>query len=270
MALTPMGRRNRSLFALLLLLFAILGPSWAWLGLTRRLLVACAFLPQSSRADAAAVAGSNTVSGPPRVMQSQIKFPDFIRMEGPTGDFSINIPTAWRAEFENIPGRLVYAVENAAGFNSATLQVARLELSKLLAAAGTAPSKSKTSDWQDVVVANITEATVAQILMAVAQQGLSTEPLDSFAKTIVLNTEIEAPEPNADASSLLWQAKAVVDDFRGSRIISGRALLRQGVVVFAVATGSERFGAVSSTISTSGFGWEYNNRLVGSLRLRRR
>ena len=240
-------------------------------GLTRRLLVASAFLPQPSRADASAAVGSNKVLGPPRVMQSQIKFPDFIRMEGPTGDFSINIPTAWRAEFENIPGRLVYAVENAAGFNSATLQVARLELSKLLGAAGTAaPSKSKTSDWRDVVVANITEATVAQILMAVAQQGLSTEPLDSFAKTIVLNTEIEAPEPNADASSLLWQAKAVVDDFRGSRIISGRALLRQGVVVFAVATGSERFGAASSTVSTSGFGWEYNNRLVGSLRLRRR
>ncbi|CAE7219784.1 ypfD [Symbiodinium pilosum] len=205
--------------------------------------------------------GPSKVPGAPRVMQSQITYPEFIRMEGPTGDFSINIPTRWRAQFDDAPGRLVYAVENNAGFNSATLQVARISLSRLSISAGSTPADSQTSDWRQVVRGNITEADVAQALMLLAQQGLSTAR-ESSAETSVIDTEIEAPEAGADATSLLWSARSAVQDFRESRIISGRALLRQGIVVFAVSTGSERFGAVSGSISSSGFGWEFNNRLV--------
>ncbi|CAE7322521.1 unnamed protein product [Symbiodinium natans] len=258
----PASRRLSSWLPLVLpvLLVLLTSSSSAWLGVGRRLLFASVLLPGPARADAP-VGGYDR--GAPRVMQPQVRYPEFIRMEGPTGDFSINIPTAWRAEFENNPGRLIYAVENTAGFNSATLQVARLSLSSFVPDAN-----SKTSNWRDAL-GNTTEANIAQALMVVAQQGLSSER-EGYAKTTVLETEIEAPEPNADATSLLWRAKAAVEDFRQSRIISGRALLRQGVVVFAVATGSERFGAVSGTISPSGFGWEFNNRLVGSLRLRRR
>ena len=258
---------NRRSWAGLILAAFALSRSCAWLGVGRRLLLASALVPTASMADSK-LPGPSKVPGAPRVMQSQITYPEFIRMEGPTGDFSINIPTRWRAQFDDAPGRLVYAVENNAGFNSATLQVARISLSRLSISAGSTPADSQTSDWRQVVRGNITEADVAQALMLLAQQGLSTAR-ESSAETSVIDTEIEAPEAGADATSLLWSARSAVQDFRESRIISGRALLRQGIVVFAVSTGSERFGAVSGSISSSGFGWEFNNRLVRSLRLRR-
>ncbi|CAK9064642.1 unnamed protein product [Durusdinium trenchii] len=264
----PEKGMSRKIRSGLLLLALVTSGSRAWLGLGRlgrRWVVASMLVPGASIAES--LEGSSKVPGAPRVMQSQIRYPEFVRMDGPSGDFSINIPTAWRAQFDDAPGRLIWAVENNAGFNSATLQVARISLSNLLANAGLKSlGDDQLSDWRKVVS---TEADLAQALMVLAQQGLSTERVSSYANTTVIQTEIEEPEVAAEASSFLWRARAAVEDFRGSRIVSGRALLRRGIVVFAVATGSERFGAVSGSISSSGFGWEYNNRLVGSLRLKR-
>lgn len=111
----------------------------AWLG-GRRLLAASLLMPAPAMAE--------TPSGP-RVMQSLIKYPEFIRMEGPTGDFSIFIPSNWRVTFDDAPGRLILASENNAGYTAATLQVARLPLSGLLSASGfKAPADS--SDWRQV------------------------------------------------------------------------------------------------------------------------
>lgn len=116
----------------------------------------------------------------------------------------------------------------------------------------------------------VAQAALAQALMVLAQRGLGT---DGYAKTTVarrrtcraygsigvkswqvVQAEIEAPEEGATGTSLLWQAKAPVEDFRQSRIVSGRALLRRGVVVLAIATGSERLGAISGSVSGSGQG----------------
>ena len=245
-----------------LLLLALSSCSCAWLGRRMAVLVPVTTLAEIAHAD------SGKAPGRPPVTMMQL-YPEFIRMEGPTGDFSINIPTGWRTEFDNSPGRLVTACETNGGFNSATLQVARISLSSLLGSAGVeVPADAETSNWKEVT-GKVSESNLAQALMRVAQRGLTDEPVEDYANTSVVETEIEAPEPNRDATSFLWRAKMAVQDFRQPRIVSGRALLRRGRVVLAVANGSERFGAVSSAISASGTGWEFNNRLVGSLRLRR-
>ena len=253
-----------------LLLVLMTGQSCAWLEVCRRWLALSVLVPGLSMAEMSYAEGSSKVPGRPPVLQSQILYPEFIRMEGPTGDFSINIPTGWRVEFDNSPGRLITACESNAGFNSATLQVARISLANLLRSEGLEPpGDDQTSNWKDVTSSKVSEKDLAQTLMRLAQRGLSDGKVDEFAKISEVETEIEASEGNVDATSFLWRAKAAVQDFRQQRIISGRALLRRGIIVFAVVNGSERFGAVSSTVSARGTGWEFNNRLVGSLRLRR-
>lgn len=173
------------------------------------------------------------------------------RLQSPTNDFSIMVPTTWRTQTDSYPGRLIWSGEpgQQGDKNFAFLQAARLPLPALMKSAKFMPREidSTCSKWEEVALGDVKPATIAKWMMLALQKSIQVQVGRAFdLDTEISDAEIKLGGTASSGSELFWHAVVTLpigeSDTMGlankvsqKRAVSGKALLRSGVVVFAVA-----------------------------------
>lgn len=203
------------------------------------------------------------------------------RVDGRTGDFSIQLPVTWQKEFDSYAGRLIMSVDpeelkklqQNQPNEMVTLRCARLTLPALLRSAQYMPRQGddQRSDWKEVALGDVTGASIAEWLMRAGQQALATSVGMELPQVDIKVVDFQITE-GKDQSILSWHATSQVqvssvraigqepDQVQGlggkslvplSQALTqpppqgdvpplstfGQAILRKGVVTFAVAQG---------------------------------
>jgi len=190
-------------------------------------------------------------------------------VQSPTKDFVIRTPVSWTTEVDNYPGRLVFSTERPApGGNFTFLQVSKFNLPALYRSANALlPDAYKTSSkWEELAVGSTTPEVLAKWLFDAQQKSIQAQVGRKFVLNVdVVDVRLKPGGGASSGSELLWHASVSIPPgglagggamegsggrllslndqaaSRGNelppRMVSGKALLRGGTVIFVVMDG---------------------------------
>lgn len=217
-------------------------------------------------------------------------------VQSPTKDFVIRTPVAWTTSLDNYAGRLVFSTERPdAKGNFTFLQVSKLNLPALFRSANAVlPDTYKASSrWEELAVGGTTPEILAKWMLDAQQKSVQAQSGRSFVRNVdVMDVQLKTGGGAGSGSELSWHALVTIPPgglagggaMEGSggrlvsltdqpantgtdlppRMVSGKALLRGGVVVFAVTDGPKtRYEADYGGLS----GAQYFDGIVQSLEL---
>lgn len=172
----------------------------------------------------------------------------------PTGEFRISLPTTWETQLDQYPGRLVTSYDpRMSAVDLTAVRVGRLSLPALLRSAQYNPREGddKRGKWEEVALGGITPGGVAVWIMD-AGQAAAAKSAGIGSMLFNYNVTESRIEPLADAkpSTLIWRATSTINpasnlpaqftqQVPGPRVTYGKAVLRGGMVTFALTQAFE-------------------------------
>jgi len=188
---------------------------------------------------------------------------------GPTKDFVVRTPSSWITSLDSYPGRLVFSTERPSMDGTFMfMQVSRLNLPALFRSANAVlpDANAASSKWEELTVGDTTAATLAKWMLDAQQKSIQLQVGRSFVRNIdISDAQIKSGGGASSGSELSWHGLVSIpaggltggEAVQGSggrlyslsdqpdsaspstppRMVSGKALLRGGVVVFAVMDG---------------------------------